>query len=66
MAQRYVMGECPLCHLKFTYDRDLAPHIRDNKALCEPCLDRANEFRAVRGLEPIEYDPSAYALDRAA
>ena len=60
MSRHYAMGHCVSCGRTYTFDMDFMPVLIKKTNLCEPCLEKANEFRVHSGKEVIEYDQRTY------
>lgn len=72
MGAMFCLGPCFNCGRVFSFNPDLVPSVRINRAtgmpdpagtrqpICEPCVRAANPERKRRGLEPIDVLPGAY------
>ena len=57
------LGKCVACARLFAFDPDRVPSIRyegERRPVCPDCLDRVNQMRLARGLDPHRPPRGAY------
>ncbi len=57
------ISACAVCGQLISYNPDRVPSIRVNgvrEPVCRNCIERANEIRKTKGLDPIRILPGAY------
>ena len=64
MGYAYVIGNCIVCGRLFTFHPHHVPSSSavtgKREPVCRACMDRLNEIRKDRGLEPFPILPDAY------